>query len=127
MSSAGSASTPRRSGTGSIVWARAVQSRDPGWLSDDVCILERAGNGDRGTDYGHGSVYWVLGGGINGGRVVGEQMKIDQASLVQNRDYPVLTDYRAMFAGLFQRLYGLDGVSVQRTFPGVHPAELGLV
>ena len=45
-------------------------------------------NGDRGTDHGHGSVYWVLGGGINGGRIVGEQVKVDQANLFQNRDYP---------------------------------------
>jgi uncharacterized protein (DUF1501 family) len=84
-------------------------------------------NGDRGTDHGHGSVYWVLGGGINGGRILGEQVKIEQANLFQNRDYPVLTDYRAMFAGLFQRMFELETASVQRIFAGVHPAELGLV
>jgi uncharacterized protein (DUF1501 family) len=69
----------------------------------------------------------VLGGGINGGRILGPQIKVDQASLFQNRDYPVLTDYRAMFAGPLQRMYGLDAASVQRIFPGVHPAELGIV
>src|SRR6516165_3485364 len=37
------------------------------------------------------------------------------------------TDYRAMFAGLFNRMYGLDAASIQRIFPGVKPAELGLV
>jgi len=67
-----------------------------------------------------------LGGGINGGRIVGEQVKVEQAALFQNRDYPVLTDYRAMFAGLFQRMYGLDTAGLQRIFAGVHPAELGL-
>jgi uncharacterized protein (DUF1501 family) len=105
---------------------------DVGWRDTVVVVISEFGrtfreNGDRGTDHGHGSVYWVMGGGINGGRVAGEQVKIDQASLFQNRDYPVLTDYRAMFAGLLQRLYGLDGASVQRIFPGVRPAELGLV
>jgi uncharacterized protein (DUF1501 family) len=84
-------------------------------------------NGDRGTDHGHGSVYWVMGGGINGGRLLGEQVKVEQATLFQNRDYPVLTDYRAMFAGLLGRMYGLDGAAIQRVFAGVHPAELGLV
>jgi uncharacterized protein (DUF1501 family) len=103
-----------------------------GWRDTVVVVISEFGrtfreNGDRGTDHGHGSVYWVMGGGINGGRVAGEQLKIEQANLFQNRDYPVLTDYRAMFAGLFQRLYGLDGSGVQRIFPGVHPAELGLV
>jgi uncharacterized protein (DUF1501 family) len=105
---------------------------EAGWRDTVVVVISEFGrtfreNGDRGTDHGHGSVYWVMGGGINGGRVAGEQVKIDQASLFQNRDYPVLTDYRAMFAGLLQRLYGLDGASVQRIFPGVRPAELGLV
>jgi uncharacterized protein (DUF1501 family) len=102
------------------------------WRDTVVVVISEFGrtfreNGDRGTDHGHGSVYWVMGGGINGGRVAGEQVKIDQAGLFQNRDYPVLTDYRAMFAGLFQRLYGLDNTGLQRIFPGVRPAELSLV
>jgi uncharacterized protein (DUF1501 family) len=104
----------------------------PAWNETVVVVLSEFGrtfreNGDRGTDHGHGSVYWVMGGGINGGRILGEQVKVDQANLFQNRDYPVLTDYRAMFAGLFQRMYGLDAAGVQRIFSGVHPAELGLV
>jgi uncharacterized protein (DUF1501 family) len=103
-----------------------------GWRDSVVVVISEFGrtfreNGDRGTDHGHGSVYWVMGGGINGGRILGEQVKVDQANLFQNRDYPVLTDYRAMFAGLFQRVYGLDSAALQRIFAGVHPAELGLV
>jgi uncharacterized protein (DUF1501 family) len=103
-----------------------------GWRDTVVVVISEFGrtfreNGDRGTDHGHGSVYWVMGGGINGGRIIGEQVKIEQANLFQNRDYPVLTDYRAMFAGLFQRMFGLEAASVQRIFAGVHPAELGLV
>jgi hypothetical protein len=43
------------------------------------------------------------------------------------RDYPVLTDYRAMFAGLFQHMFGLEDAILQRIFAGTHPAELGLV
>jgi uncharacterized protein (DUF1501 family) len=103
-----------------------------GWRDTVVVVISEFGrtfreNGNRGTDHGHGSVYWVMGGGINGGRIAGEQVKVDQAHLFQDRDYPVLTDYRALFAGLFQRIYGLDGASLQRIFAGVHPAELGLV
>ncbi|WP_407155715.1 DUF1501 domain-containing protein [Bradyrhizobium sp. STM 3557] len=102
-----------------------------GWRDTTVVVISEFGrtfreNGDRGTDHGHGSVYWVLGGGINGGRIVGEQVKVEQATLFQNRDSPVLTDYRAMFAGLFQRVFGLDAAAVQRIFTGVRPAELGL-
>src|ERR1700736_6640972 len=103
-----------------------------GWRDTIVFVISEFGrtfreNGDRGTDHGHGSVYWVMGGGINGGRIAGQQVKVEQATLFQNRDYPVLTDYRSMFAGLFQRMFGLEAASVQRIFAGVHPAELGLV
>ena len=84
-------------------------------------------NGDRGTDHGHGSVYWVLGGGINGGRILGEQVKVEQAKLFQNRDYPVMTDYRSFFAGLFQRMYGLSPPSIEKIFASVHPTDLGIV
>jgi uncharacterized protein (DUF1501 family) len=102
------------------------------WHDTVVVVISEFGrtfreNGDRGTDHGHGSVYWVMGGSVNGGRIHGEQIKVEQPTLFQNRDYPVLTDYRAMFAGLFNRMYGLDAASVQRIFPGVRPAELGLV
>jgi uncharacterized protein (DUF1501 family) len=84
-------------------------------------------NGDRGTDHGHGSVYWVLGGGINGGRILGEQIKVEQPKLFQNRDYPIMTDYRSFFAGLFQRMYGLIPPSIERIFASVHPTDLGIV
>jgi len=42
-------------------------------------------------------------------------------------DYLVLTDHRAMFAGLFGRMYGLDTTALQRIFTDVRPVELGLV
>ena len=56
-------------------------------------------NGNHGTDHGHGTVYWVLGGGINGGTIAGEQRAVDRAALLQDRDFPVLNDYRAVLGG----------------------------
>ena len=102
------------------------------WRETVVVVISEFGrtfreNGDRGTDHGHGSVYWVLGGGINGRRIAGEQVKVEQATLFQNRDYPVLTDYRALFAGLTQKMYGLSPQSVQKIFGNTRPADLGLV
>jgi uncharacterized protein (DUF1501 family) len=102
------------------------------WNDTVVVVISEFGrtfreNGNKGTDHGHGSVYWVLGGAVKGGRIVGEQVKVEQAALFQNRDYPVLTDYRALFAGLFGRGYGLDQTHVQQVFPGVAGKELGLV
>jgi hypothetical protein len=73
-------------------------------------------------DHGQG----LLGDG-RGHYFLGEQVKIDLADLFQNRGYPVLTDYHAMFAWLCQRVFRLRAASVGRIFAGVHPAELGLV
>ncbi len=104
----------------------------PDWNNTVVVVISEFGrtfheNGDRGTDHGHGSVYWVMGGGIDGGRVAGEQVALSPASLLQNRDYPVLTDYRAMFGGLFKRLYGLNGERLNAVFPNAAPMDLRLV
>ena len=54
-------------------------------------------------------------------------VKVTKETLFQNRDWPVLTDYRALFAGLVARGYGLDQAHVQQVFPGVAGKDLGLV
>jgi len=104
----------------------------PLWRNTVVVALSEFGrtfreNGNRGTDHGHGSVYWVLGGGVRGGRVAGEQTRLTQATLFQNRDYPVLNEYRAVLAGLFGRMYGLSATQLDKVFPGVRAREIGLV
>jgi uncharacterized protein (DUF1501 family) len=84
-------------------------------------------NGNRGTDHGHGSTLWVLGGGVAGGRIAGAQAAVDERHLYQNRDFPVLNDYRSVLAYLFARAYGLDAARLERVFPGAKPQDLGLV
>ena len=39
----------------------------------------------------------------------------------------MLNEYRAVFAGLFARLYGLDAARLAQVFPGVRPLDLKLV
>ena len=51
-------------------------------------------NGNGGTDHGHGNVMWVLGGGVNGGKVYGDWPGIGDAALNEGRDLPVTTDFR---------------------------------
>jgi uncharacterized protein (DUF1501 family) len=102
------------------------------WRNTIVAVVSEFGrtfreNGNKGTDHGHGSVYWLLGGSINGGRIAGEQVKVDRPNLFQDRDFPVLNDYRAMFGGLFASLWGLSSEQVQRVFPGSTPINLQLV
>ena len=104
----------------------------PAWHDTVVVVISEFGrtfkeNGNRGTDHGHGTAYWVMGGAVNGG-VRGEQVALTGApALNQGRDWPVLNEYRAVFGGLFQRLYGLDAAQLQRVFPGGAPRDLGLV
>lgn len=112
--------------------AAVAEEMGPAWRNTVIFVLSEFGrtfreNGNRGTDHGHGSVYWVLGGGIRGGRIVGEQTRLTQAALFQNRDYPVLNEYRAVLAGLFARMYGLDAAQLAKVLPGARPRELGLV
>lgn len=102
------------------------------WKNTTVVVISEFGrtfreNGKRGTDHGHGSAYWVLGGGVKGGRVVGEQIALTPTSLFQNRDYPVLNEYRSVFGGLFARAYGLNAKQVDSIFTGVPGMDLGLL
>jgi hypothetical protein len=52
---------------------------------------------------------------------------VDRAHLFQDRDYPVLNDYRTLFGGQVQRMYDLDQSGVQRVFASVKPSNLGLL
>lgn len=107
------------------------------WRNTTVIVISEFGrtfreNGKRGTDHGHGTVYWVLGGGIKGGRIAGEQVKLAQGSLFQNRDYPVLNEYRLVLGNLFGGIFGLNARQLEQIFSGVNFAEnkssdLGLV
>jgi uncharacterized protein (DUF1501 family) len=100
----------------------ATQLGPDEWRQTVVVVLSEFGrtfreNGTRGTDHGHGSALWMLGGGVRGGRLWGEQTALTPDTLHQQRDLPVLNEYRAVLGGLFQRLYGLDTEALARVFP----------
>ena len=104
----------------------------PVWSDTVVVVLSEFGrtfreNGNRGTDHGHGTVYWVAGGSVRGGRIAGDQVPVRQATLNQNRDYAVLNEYRQVFSALFARMYGFNASQLERVFAGTKPKELGLL
>ncbi len=102
------------------------------WDKTVVVVISEFGrtfreNGAKGTDHGHGSVYWVMGGAVRGGRIVGDAAPVTAQTLNQGRDYPVRIDYRALFGGLFARMYGLDAARLQSVFPSAPARDLGLI
>ena len=102
------------------------------WRNTVVVVVSEFGrtfreNGNKGTDHGHGSVYWVLGGSISGGRIAGEQTRVERGNLFQDRDYPVLNEYRAMLGGVFSTMWGLSADQVVKVFPEVAPVNLKVV
>ncbi|MEI6733746.1 MAG: DUF1501 domain-containing protein [Comamonadaceae bacterium] len=116
-------------GRGLATFAREMQDA---WRDTVTVVVSEFGrtlreNGNRGTDHGHGTVYWVLGGGIRGGQVLGEQLAVSSASLFQNRDFPVLNEYRAVLGGLFARMYGLNAAQIEHVFRGASARDIGLI
>lgn len=104
----------------------------PLWRDTTVVVMSEFGrtfreNGNRGTDHGHGGVMWVLGGSAKRAPVAGEQVALTPTNLLQNRDWPVLNDYRAVLGGIFEAQFSLRAAELQRVFPQVAPVRLGLV
>ena len=102
------------------------------WRNTTVVVLSEFGrtfrqNGNRGTDHGHGTVYWVLGGSVRGAKIAGDQIRVEQSTLFQNRDFPVLNDYRAVLAGMFARQYGLSPSQSEQIFAGIKAKDIGLL
>ncbi|HNQ73842.1 MAG TPA: DUF1501 domain-containing protein [Verrucomicrobiota bacterium] len=77
-----------------------------------------------GTDHGRGSVMFVLGGGIKGGRVLGTWPGLSRDVLEGPGDLPVTTNYRNVLAPILQR----HGVSekLKQVFPDfeLHPLPM---
>jgi uncharacterized protein (DUF1501 family) len=79
--------------------------RDLGPAMNDVVLITMTEfgrtvreNGNRGTDHGHGSVSFVMGGALRGGRVHGRWPGISGDDLHEGRDLKVTTDFRDAIA-----------------------------
>ena len=115
-------------GRGLAAFANAL---GPAWRETTVVVMSEFGrtfreNGNRGTDHGHGGVMWVLGGSPKPGPVAGEQVAVSAQALLQNRDWPVLNDYRGVLGGIFEKQFGLGASQLQAVFPRASPLRLGL-
>ena len=73
-------------------------------------------NGNRGTDHGHASVAFVMGGGVRGGKVHGAWPGLSGGRLYEGRDLAVTTDFRDLLGELLVRHLGARDLST--VFPG---------
>jgi uncharacterized protein (DUF1501 family) len=82
-------------------------------------------NGTDGTDHGTATVALLVGGALNGGRVVADWPGLKPADLYEDRDLKPTTDLRAVLKGLLEEHLGADALSLeQAVFPssgGVRP------
>jgi len=77
-------------------------------------------NGNRGTDHGHASVSFVLGGPVRGGQVHGRWPGLAAEHLYEGRDLAVTTDFRDLLSEVLARHLGAR--DLRKVFPG-YPAD----
>ncbi len=82
-------------------------------------------NGGLGTDHGHGSVMWLMGGNVRGGRVHGEWRGLQSENLFQGMDVAVTTDYRDVLGEVL--LKRLRNENVAEVFPKYQVTMRGVV
>jgi uncharacterized protein (DUF1501 family) len=73
-------------------------------------------NGNRGTDHGHASVSFVLGGPVRGGRVAGRWPGLQAERLHEGRDLALTTDFRDLLGEVLDRHLGTGDPGA--VFPG---------
>jgi uncharacterized protein (DUF1501 family) len=101
----------------------AAFRRDLGPRADDVVLVAATEfgrtlrqNGANGTDHGHASVAFVLGGGVRGGKIHGRWPGLRDDQLFEGRDLAVTTDLRSVLAAAAAAQLG--AADVQKLFPG---------
>lgn len=81
-------------------------------------------NASFGTDHGRGSVMFVMGGGVKGGRVITQWPTLNDEILEGPGDLPVTTNYRDVLAPILTR-FGV-GDRMDKVFPGYELKPLDL-
>ena len=93
------------------------------WAQTAVLAMTEFGrtarmNGTKGTDHGTGTVAFVAGGRVAGGRVLADWPGLAADRLLERRDLQPTTDLRSLAKGLLAGHLGLAPGAVDRAFPG---------
>jgi uncharacterized protein (DUF1501 family) len=93
------------------------------WSKTVVAVVTEFGrtvavNGTRGTDHGTASAAIVLGGAVNGGRVIADWPGLGSSDLYQGRDLMPTNDMRSLFKGILADHLALTGSTLNKVvFP----------
>ena len=101
----------------------AAFARDLGSRMDDVVVVTlsefgrtASENGNRGTDHGHATALFVLGGPVRGGKVYGDWPGLAREQLFEGRDLALTTDFRDVLGEILIHHLGAGGL--ETIFPG---------
>ncbi|MBO0712916.1 MAG: DUF1501 domain-containing protein [Acetobacteraceae bacterium] len=92
------------------------------WRQTAVLVMTEFGrtvavNGTKGTDHGTGTVAFVLGGAVAGGRTLADWPGLANERLLDRRDLQPTTDLRAIAKGLLAQHLGLTPSELATVFP----------
>ncbi|HUQ09825.1 MAG TPA: DUF1501 domain-containing protein [Steroidobacteraceae bacterium] len=103
--------------------ATLKESLGPVWRKTVVLVATEFGrtaaiNGTRGTDHGTGAAAFLLGGAVNGGRVIADWPGLARASLLEDRDLKPTRDLRSVIKGVLRDHLGVASAALDsQVFP----------
>ncbi|MCB0257294.1 MAG: DUF1501 domain-containing protein, partial [Anaerolineae bacterium] len=94
----------------------------PLWRETVVLVMSEFGrtvapNGTQGSDHGVGGAAFMVGGAVNGGRVIADWPGLAPAQLHEGRDLRPTTDLRSVAMGLLRDHLGIPGDRLADVFP----------
>ena len=103
--------------------ALAAFHRDMGDRMADIVLVTMSEfgrtaheNGNRGTDHGHANCMFLMGAGVNGGKVHGRWPGLEREQLNEGRDLALTTDFRTVLGEVLDRHLGVGNLAA--VFPG---------
>jgi len=98
------------------------------WSQTVVMVMTEFGrtarmNGTNGTDHGTGTVSFVAGGAVSGGKVVANWPGVGPGQLFEDRDLAPTTDLRSVAAGILTVHLELPPAAITTVFPGGEPVQ----
>lgn len=99
------------------------------WSNTVIIIATEFGrtvaiNGTAGTDHGTASCLFMAGGGIKGGKVLGDWPGLAKRNLYEERDLRPTSDIRQWISAVLMQHWKLSEAQLAGIFPGVTPTQL---